>query len=207
MPETKKEIKEVITQVAKEAGLEKEKVEEMIQLLVFGLDKEEYAVELTDAREVVKIPDITLVPNAPEFIQGIFNLRGRIVVVINLEKRFDLKREHEVQPEHVIIAEVGESVFGVVVDKVTEVLRVPVRIIKKAPGLVSTKIQAGYLKGIAVMSEIEEEEEQEVKGKQVPKKVEEVEKGRLLILLDLPKVLAEEELLKLGEEVTKVTKK
>ena len=169
--------KEVITQVAKQRRGAEEKIVETKQVITFELDKEEYAVPILDAREILRIPEIIEVPGVPPFVKGIFNLRGQIVVVIDLEKRFALKREHPMEPRDVIIAEVGGTIFGVVVDEVTGVLRAPVTSIKPTPALVSSKIHTDYLNGVIVLEE---------------------SPARILLLLDLPKILSEEELLGFG---------
>lgn len=147
-----------------------------VQLLVFALDKEEYATIITDVREITEITEITEVPNAPTFIEGIINLRGKVVVVVNLEERFRLVRDHpEIKPKHIIIVEIGEATFGVIVDEVTEVLRILETNIKEAPGIISSKIQADFLSGIGLVEE------------------------RLVLLLDFKKVLSEKELAELGQ--------
>jgi len=181
------DLKAVIKKVAAEARTAEHRPEETAQLVVFELDGEEYAVEITEVREIIKPPEITPVPGAPEFIRGIFNLRGKIVVVIDMEKRFRLVREHPAESRHVIISLVGETHFGVMVDQVTEVVRIPARSIKPPPPLVSSKIRLEYLKGVAVLSESED-------------------RPRLLILLDLPKMLQEKELLGVSEAVREAVK-
>ena len=151
----------------------------LTQLVVFELDKEEYAVNISEIREVMKMMDITPIPNSPEFIEGIINIRGKIAVVIDLEKRFNLVREHKSAGKHIVVSEMGESAFGMVVDEVTEVLRIPTENIEAAPAIISEKIQASYVKGVAILDK------------------------RLLILLDLKKVLEEKELAELGKIVNK----
>lgn len=173
-----------------------QKVEELIQLVVFELDNEEYAVPIEDLREIIRIPEIAPVPNAPDFIRGILNLRGTIVVVVDLEKRFNLVREGKAPASHIIITEVSDSTFGLIVDKVSEVLRIPVSKIQPTPSLVSSKIHAEYLKGVGVLEEINEVETKEKEKDSA--KIGAGEKSRLIIILDLPKMLAEEELLHVG---------
>jgi len=153
---------------------------------VFELDQEEYAVQITDIREIIKFPLITPIPNAPAFISGIFNLRGKIIVTVDMEKRFHLVREKVITPKHIIITEVNGGAYGVIVDQVTEVLRVPVISIQSAPELVSSKIHADYLKGVVVL--------------------ENDKRSRLIILLDFPKLLQEKELLSFGKIVNNTQK-
>lgn len=176
------EAKEVIRKVAGEAASAEKKDQETRQLVVFELDAEEYAVEIAEAKEIIKIPEVTPVPGAPEFISGIFNLRGKIVVVIDMERRFRLVREHPAVRKHALVIDVEGTLFGVAVDQVTEVARIPVGAIRPAPEAVSSKIHADYIKGIAVL--------------QAPEG-----RSRLLILLDLAKVLQEKELFGFGDIV------
>jgi len=187
----------VISQATSQRGKE-QKAEELVQLVVFDLDNEEYAAPIEDLREIIRIPEIAPVPNAPEFIRGILNLRGTIVVVIDLEKRFHLTREGATPASHIIITQVKDGTFGLIVDKVSEVLRVPVSKIQPTPSLVSSKIHADYLKGVAVLEE---------EGDKCKEGEEKNNKTRLIIILDLPKMLAEEELLRVGSMVGEAAQK
>ena len=182
--------KEVITQVVKQRRGAEEKMVETKQVITFELDKEEYAAPILDLREILRIPEIIAVPGTPPFVKGIFNLRGQIVVVIDLEKRFALKREHPMEQRDIIIVEVGGTIFGVVVDEVTGVLRAPVPSIKPTPPLVASKIHADYLNGVIVLEEVPGT------GTDTEKK-----RARTLLLLDLPKMLSEEEFLGFGNSI------
>jgi len=208
-PIAEKKAEEVIAEVARKEKRPEEKITPTEQIVTFELDKEEYASIITDLREIIKIPEIVPIPGAPEFIRGILNLRGQIVVVIDIEKRFHLVREHPVEAKHIIIAEVEDSVFGVIVDEVTGVLRVPMASIKPTPSLITSKIRADYLRGVVVLEEEpteaeKENVEKEDKKKSIKKKTE--IKSRLLLLLDIPKMLAEKELLEFGNTVKETIK-
>jgi purine-binding chemotaxis protein CheW len=164
---------------------DKSKAIEIKQLVIFVLDGEEYGAEITDLQEIIKKTEITPIPNSPDFVKGIINLRGKIVVVVDLEQRFNLSREKDQEPVHILIAEVGGSTFGVLVDHVEEVLSVPTSNIRATPTMMSPKIDAGYIKGVVVFEE------------------EEIKKGesRLIVLLDLPMLLETKELMSFGELV------
>jgi purine-binding chemotaxis protein CheW len=144
-----------IAKVAKQASIEEEKIVPMEQLVTFELDQEEYASAIADLREIIVIPDIISIPNAPNFIRGILNLRGQIVLVLDLEKRFHLDREHQTESRHVIIIEAEGNWYGVMVDEVTGVIRVPVSSIKPSPSLVSSKISDEYVRGVVVVDQEE----------------------------------------------------
>ncbi len=192
---------EIIRNVAKQDKNHEKKVEEYIQLVVFELDKEEYAVEITELQEIIRFPEITPIPNALTFIRGIFNLRGKIIVVIDLEKRFSLERDHESREGNIIITEINENGFGIIVDKVTEIINVPRSTIQPTPALISTKIHADYIKGIVVMAENRNYETSSNKIQQSD------ENSRLIVLLDLNKMLQEKELLSLGKTIQDTTSK
>jgi len=149
---------------------------ETLKLLVFRLADEEYATEITQTREIIKHSEITKIPTAPKFIKGILNLRGQIIVILDLRERFNLPAE---ESEHIIITDAGKSTFGIIVDKVTEIVKVEKDEIKDAPRIISSKIHMDYIKGVAVLDE------------------------RILIILDLQKILNDEELSKVIEEESK----
>jgi purine-binding chemotaxis protein CheW len=194
-------IRKIISDTAASgSAANKKKETDLIQLVIFLLDGEEYAIPISDLQEIIRIPAITPIPSAPEFILGILNLRGKIVVVVDLEKRFNLKRENNEKPGHIIITEVGENTFGVMVDVVTEVLRVSTATIQPTPFLSSSKIHADYLKGVVVI-----EDEEETKNKQTETQSVQTQKhSRLIILLDILKMLQENELLQIGKVVEEV---
>jgi len=190
-------VEDTIKNVARQQNQNQTKVEEMVQLVVFELDKEEYAVEIADLQEIITIPEITPIPNAPQFISGILNLRGKISVVVDLEKRFNLVRDNNDRVEgNIIITEVDGNNFGVIVDKVSEIITVPISSIQATPALVSSKIHAEYLKGVVVIIDQSKKIDQEKKNG-----------SRLVILLDLQKMLQEKELLQLGQTIKGVTDK
>ncbi len=206
--------KQVIQEVAAQAGRQEEKMVETIQLVSFELDKEEFASRIGDLREIIKMREIVPIPGAPSFIAGILNVRGQIVIVVDLEKRFSLRREHETAPQHIIIVEVENTVFGILVDEVTGVLRVPLTSIKQTPGIITSKIHADYLKGVVVLEgetlkrPAGTEEPTGGKGGQKSEgKVEAAETTtRLLLLLDIPKMLSEKELQQFGTVIQETVK-
>lgn len=152
------------------------------QVVVFHLDNEEYAVPIEEVREVVKLIKITPVPNSSEFILGVINLRGKVLPVLDLEKRFHLERTSTQPQQNIVIFDDQKSgLFGVCVDQVTEVLKVPVDLVKPTPKLVTSKISAEFLKGVIVISQ-----ENNTPGTE-----------RILLLIDLQKIIDQSTLDKL----------
>ena len=147
-----------------------ESAEDLLQLVIFQLGGEEFGVEIMQVQEIIRMPEITRIPQSPEYVEGVINLRGKIIVVINLDTRFDLNSKELDDDSRIIIVEVGENVVGMVVDSVSEVLRLSTSSVEAAPEIISSKIKADYLKGVGKLDD------------------------RLLILLDLERVLSEEEM-------------
>lgn len=146
----------------------------IVQLIVFNLGDEEFGAAIKQVREIIRVGSITPIPDSPDFIKGIANVRGEITVLIDLKARFFLRAKKELEPKHIIITEQEKNLFGLMVDEVTEVLRIPEREIKRTPELV-TRIDRTYISGVITLED------------------------RLIILLDLAKVLSEEELTRLSE--------
>ena len=147
-----------------------ESADDLLQLVIFQLGGEEFGVEIMQVQEIIRMPEITRIPQSPEYVEGVINLRGKIIVVINLDTRFDLNSKELDDDSRIIIVEVGDNVVGMVVDSVSEVLRLATSSVEAAPEIISSKIKADYLKGVGKLDD------------------------RLLILLDLERVLSEEEL-------------
>ena len=188
------EVKKIISQVAGIDKLDKEKKSlETIQIVVFSLLNEEYALKITDIQEIIEIPEITPIPSSPDFISGILNLRGKIVVVVDLEKRFSVVREvNSDKPRHIIITEIDGSSYGITVDQVKEVMRIETGLIQSTPDLITSKISEDFFNGVVVL----ETKETEAKKSS----------SRLIIILNLQNLLKEKELMALEDTIKKTTK-
>jgi purine-binding chemotaxis protein CheW len=138
------------------------------QLVVFNLAEEHYGVDIGAVESIIKMQPITVVPRAPAFVEGVINLRGSVLPVIDLGKRFGLPAEKETKETRIVVVEVMGTNVGMVVDAVSEVLRVSDEDIEP-PSPVVTTVDSAFITGIA-----------------------KVEK-RLIILLDLARVLSTEE--------------
>jgi purine-binding chemotaxis protein CheW len=157
-----------MTTIADERDLERATSGDELQLVVFQLGVELYGVEIACVHEIVRMQSITRVPRAPAFVEGVINLRGRVIPVIDLRLRFNLPAAAHTRASRIVVVEIGDQVVGLVVDGVSEVLRVNTALIEP-PSPVVAGIDSEYLQGIARLPE------------------------RLVILLDLDRVLAREE--------------
>ena len=139
------------------------------QLVVFDLASEAYGVDIGAVREIIRMQDITKVPRTPDFVEGVINLRGKVIPVVDLRKRFDLPvPEKQSKDNRIVVVDIGGQDIGVMVDAVTEVLRIATDSVAP-PSSVITGTDSDYLLGIVKLE------------------------SRLIILLDLEKVLSEEE--------------
>lgn len=147
---------------------EKKTEADLLQLVGFNLGREEFGVDILMVQEINRMLAITQVPRAPGFVEGVINLRGRVIPIISLRKRFGLpKREHD-KNTRVIVVEIETKTFGMVVDGVNEVLRLPKDTVEPPPPIVAG-VGAEYISGIGKLD------------------------GKMLILLDLSKLMSEGE--------------
>ena len=121
------------------------------QIVVFKLGQEDYGIEINQVREIIRKREITPVPRQPTYVEGVINVRGTIIPVVNLKKRFGLPGDPSTQP-HTIIVESGRGLVGILVDSVSEVIRVPGDRIHPPPS-VSIGVDAQYLRGICRVSD------------------------------------------------------
>jgi purine-binding chemotaxis protein CheW len=145
------------------------------QLVVFDLAGQQYGVEISTVQEIIRMTEITHVPDVPPSIEGVINLRGRVIPVVDLRKRFGLRVTKPTSESRVLVVELEGDSVGVVVDAVAEVLRLQASSIEDTTSLVTTA-DSYYIDGIAKVGE------------------------DLLILLNLTKALSSEALTKLAAE-------
>jgi len=122
--------------------------EQVLQLVTFTLEKEEYAVNILNVQEINRITEITKVPNAPDYVEGVINLRGKVIPVIKLRKKFGLDNKDTDDSSRVIIMDIQGITYGLVVDSVSEVLRMPSDIVEPPPPMASS-MSSMFIKGIA----------------------------------------------------------
>lgn len=142
-----------------------------IQLVVFRLRDEEFGVDIKQVREIVRMMAITHLPEAPGFIEGVINLRGQVIAVIDLARQFELAPQKELpKSARIVVVEAKDQTIGMIVDEVPEVLRISTDSIEPTPEVIQTEIRQDYIKGVGKMED------------------------RLLILVDLEKVLTPHEI-------------
>jgi purine-binding chemotaxis protein CheW len=119
-----------------------------LHLVTFALDKEEYGVPVVQVREVIRVGEITRVPQAPRHVRGVTNLRGRILPVVELRTRLGLTPATITQRSRILVTEVHERVLGLLVDAVLQVTKVPQDAVTPPPEEVVSP-QTDYISGVA----------------------------------------------------------
>ncbi len=140
-----------------------------LQVVGFRIGRETFGLPISMVREIVRVPDITSVPNAPDYIEGVINLRGRIIPVVDLRKRFGQQSPEPNKTNRIVVVELNSRLVGLVVHSASEVLRIAPADIDE-PHTVFREGDLNYITGIGKIG------------------------GRLVILLDLNKVLERGEL-------------
>jgi purine-binding chemotaxis protein CheW len=138
------------------------------QLVVFDLANEHYGLDISAVEGIIKMQAITKMPQAPSFVEGVTNLRGTVVPVIDLRKRFGLATLDQTKDTRIVVVYMDKTKIGMIVDGVSEVLRIPEESIEPTPPMVSS-VNTAFIRGIAKLD------------------------NRLVTLLDLSKVLSLEE--------------
>ncbi len=143
---------------------------EVIQLVNFRLRDEEFGVDIGSVKEITRVADISNIPEAPSFIHGVTNLRGQIIAVIDLAKQFGLASVEKLpESARIVVTEVNDQTVGMLVDEVPGVLKISDENIEPTPELIQTEARKDYIKGVGKLE------------------------NRLIVLLDLEKVLTPHE--------------
>lgn len=150
--------------------------ENIVQLVGFMLSNEYYGVDIMKIREIIRMVDITKVPRSPKFIEGVINLRGSVIPVINLRTKVRMQRLGYDKNTRIVIVEVNGTVVGFIVDAVREVLRIQENLLEPPPSITIEK--ADYITSVAKLED------------------------QLVILMDTEKVLSNEE----GKALTEISK-
>ncbi|MCH8191533.1 MAG: chemotaxis protein CheW [Chloroflexi bacterium] len=118
------------------------------QLVVFDLGGEAYGVEINEVREIIRIQEVTATPQSPWFVEGVINLRGKVIPVVDLRKRFGLEIRDETKDTRIVVVDIANTDIGMIVDAVTEVMRIPMSDVEPPSSVVSSR-DSDYLMGIA----------------------------------------------------------
>jgi purine-binding chemotaxis protein CheW len=149
-------------------------VEKDIQVVGFRIGSETYGVRIGSVREIVRVPEITSVPSAPDLIEGVINLRGKIIPVMDLRKRFGQSEIVADKKNRILVVELNNKLLGLIVNAASEVLKIPPADIEP-PGNVFAEGESSYVVGVGKL------------------------KGRLIILLDITRLLHRPEYKRLEE--------
>ena len=140
-------------------------------LVVFALGKEEFGIDISRVREIVRMQNITTIPQSMDFVEGIVNLRGQIVPIVDLCKRFlggDREGRNDIDRRIIVVHMAGQNI-GILVDGVSEILRVPDEAIEPTPPMVASGASVDFIRGVAKV------------------------KDRLIMALDLDRIFSTEE--------------
>ncbi len=137
--------------------------------LTFVLNREEYGIEILKVREIIGVIGITPVPQTPDYLKGVINLRGKVIPIIDLRLKFSMQEEEHTQETCIIVVEVNSAPIGVVVDNVSEVLDIKGEEVEDTPQF-GHDIDTSFIMGLGKAKE------------------------KIIILLDIDKVLSAEEL-------------
>ncbi|HEC28900.1 MAG TPA: chemotaxis protein CheW [Gammaproteobacteria bacterium] len=140
----------------------------VIQWVTYKLDNETYGIRVMQVQEVLRVTEIAPVPGAPHYVMGIINLRGNVVTVINTRSRFGLPQAENSDSTRIVILESDNNVVGILVDSVAEVVDLKADQIETSPN-VGNDDSSKYIEGVATLD------------------------GNLLILIDINKLLTDEE--------------
>jgi purine-binding chemotaxis protein CheW len=140
------------------------------QVVLFELGSETYGLDISAVHEIIRMQPITKVPKAPSFVEGVINLRGKVIPVVDMGRRFDLENAQRSKTSRIVVVSNEGTTIGIIVDAVTEVMRIPDDSIEPVSDII-TAANSHYLLGIAKL------------------------KDKMVILLDLNKVLEKKSML------------
>jgi purine-binding chemotaxis protein CheW len=123
-----------------------------LQLVSFNIGDEEFAINILNIQEIIRLTDITRAPHAPEFVIGVINLRGKVIPIINLRMRLGLPRVNDDSNSRIIVVECETKIIGFLVDKVNEVIRID-SIIAEAPPKMTEGVNKKFISSIAKLED------------------------------------------------------
>ena len=138
-------------------------MDEVLQVVSFEIGDEEYAVDILEVQEIIRMVEITPVPKAPHYVEGVINLRGKVIPIVDLRNRFGLGEAESTKDTRIVVVDVSRIILGFIVESVSEVLRIPSSLIESPPN--GKQGGAEFYKGVGRVD------------------------GRLLIFLDLDRLV------------------
>jgi purine-binding chemotaxis protein CheW len=123
-----------------------------LQLVSFNIGTEEFGVDILKVQEINRMVEITRVPQAPHYVEGVINLRGKVIPIVDLRKRFNLELKEHDKNTRIVVVDIGGNIMGMIVDSVSEVLRLPASTIEPPPEIV-TGVNSEYIKGVAKLDD------------------------------------------------------
>jgi len=121
------------------------------QMVIFRLGKEEFGVDISDVREIITYTDVTRIPGTEDYVDGIINLRGGIVVIVDLAKKIGLSSSQKDIHTRVIVMEIAQSTIGFIVDECNEVLRLTGDKIHSPPQILNSRINGEYIQNVGIL--------------------------------------------------------
>lgn len=123
------------------------------QYVVFKLGPETFGLEINKVKEIIVFQDTTQLPGTGDLIEGVINLRGHVIPIYDLRKKFGFPEEERTRSNRIVVVESCETTVGIVVDCVSEVQMIPGSVMEKPSEIISTGVEANYISGIAKMGE------------------------------------------------------
>jgi purine-binding chemotaxis protein CheW len=132
--------------------MDKETVIAEKQMVLFELGSETYGLDIATVHEIIRMQPITKVPKAPIYVEGVINLRGKVIPVIDIGKRFGFEKSERAKNNRIVVVYIQDTTLGIIVDSVTEVIRIPNDAVEAVSDIVSTG-NSDYLQGIAKLGD------------------------------------------------------
>ncbi len=155
---------------------EQKKVNNQKQLVVFRLNNEEYGLEINNVQEIIRLARITPVPQASNYILGVINIRGKILPVVDLKKRFGMKEREDTPNVRIIVVEIEDTHVGLKVDSASEVLSINESDIEGPPEFIDSQIELDFISGVGKVDD------------------------RLIIILNIKKIFSQKEIEEIKSE-------
>lgn len=127
--------------------------EEVYQLVTFSLGEEVYGIDILAVQEIIRMQNITEIPRTAEYVEGVINLRGKVIPVIDLRKRFNLPLKENNKDERIIVVEIENKIIGMIVDSVSKVLRLPSSLVEP-PSPIVGGVDSNYIKGVGKITDM-----------------------------------------------------